>query len=119
MYTGGTGNPDFIGSGTSLTDVGLFAGDGLEIDFTASGRGTVEFSFLEGTGQFSGNEFLTVESDFIRGRSNNEYEFGVELPEGELFNIVEISTTGSLEISIVGITLGTNFESGFDPFVTI
>jgi hypothetical protein len=108
-------NPDYPGSGPSPTEVDTFGGERLEIEFTATGQGNVQFEFLN----VGSNGFDVYQSDSISGRSNGEYEFGVELPNEGLFNYADISTTGTLEISIVGLTLGTNFESGFDPFATI
>lgn len=110
MSVDGFGNQFFPGSGTSPTDVGVYGGESLEVDFTASGRGTVQFALRD----LETGERTYFETDFIRGRAGNEYEFGVDLPDEDLFSRAEITTTGSLEISIVGITLGTNFESGFD-----
>lgn len=106
------GNFFYPGAAPSPTDVDIFGGESLGIEFTGSGSGRVEFNFSDAE---TGERHL-FQSDFLRGRPNGEQEFEVELPDGVLFNQVEISTTGSLAVSVVGITLGTNFESGFDSF---
>ena len=100
----------FPGSAPSPTEVDEFGATSLGVDFIGRGSGTVQLQFLdEDTG-----ELVIEEMAFgSRGRRGSEGRFEAEPESDHIFEAVGITTTGSLEISVVGIDLGTNFESGF------
>ena len=84
----------------------LPGGTSFGIDFTSEGTGSVVIS-LFGVDQKETIEF--TESLFVGRGGGGLQGFDVDLPEG-VFQYAEVTTTGSLEISIVGIDLETNFE---------
>lgn len=83
-------------------------GTSLGIDFTGTGRGTVQIVLVD---LDTGEEFLQ-EMSFRGGRGGKDGYFEADMPEGQ-FEFAAITTTGTLEISVVGIDLGTNFNGGF------
>ena len=87
------------------------------IDFTASGRGSVEITLFE---QGRGKELFptphTETFDIPFGTQPGDVlNFELDLPDDGLFRTAEVTTTGGASISVVGIDLETNFEdNGFN-----
>lgn len=102
----------YPGAEPSPTDVNPFGFESLELEFIATGRGTVE---LEAFSDYWGRADA-FQSGYVRGDGETVYAFEVEQPSFYTYNYGEIGTTGTLAISLVGINVVTNFESGFDPF---
>lgn len=83
----------------------------LGLDFTATGRGAVSVTLFEDEEDEIG---FTQTYQVPNGAGIDDVMNALfTLPEEDVFQFAAISTTGSLEISVVGIDLETNFEPDF------
>lgn len=105
------GNIYFTGSAPSPTEVDEFGLKAFEIDFVADGSGTIVVEFRD----YQSAETLVAELEFTARPGRDKGSFTALQTLEPRFDSAEISTTGSLEVSLTGISFDTNFESGFDP----
>jgi hypothetical protein len=87
----------------------------LELEFIGTGRGTIEIGLAENYYTLA----KVVESDFIRGDGETIHKFEVEIPttyQPIPFEFADITTTGTLGVSLVGINYETNYDPGSSPY---
>ena len=90
-------------------------GTSFSIDFFASGSGSVVITLFGAEDE----EDTITETFFVpRGTAPGSLlNFEVDMPDGTVFDFADVTATGSLEISVIGIDLGTSFDPniGFLP----
>lgn len=88
------------------------------IDFTASGRGSVEITLFTRAGpkeEFGEQHTETFDIPFGT-QPGDLLSFEVDAPNNSLFNFAQVATNGGASISVVGIDLETSFQGVFpDP----
>ncbi|MEL6735347.1 MAG: hypothetical protein AAFO98_05640 [Pseudomonadota bacterium] len=108
-----------------VEDVALFDGEDEEdeapgglsfgIDFTASGRGAVEVSLISFPPKAEQGEVHTETFNIPFGTEPGALlSFDVDVPDDVPFRIAQVTTTGSAEVTVVGIDLETNFQGMFE-----